>query len=76
MRVRSPQAAELRAALAAKGLTTDPIDSETLLVSDSTTESIGLIAAGGGIVIYEMAAEPFDLEELFLDLTTSKGALR
>ena len=43
---------------------------------DSTTESIGRIAASSGIVIYEIAAERFDLEELFLDLTTSKGAVR
>ena len=43
---------------------------------DSTTESIGRIVAGSGIVIYEIAAERFDLEERFLDLTTSKGAVQ
>jgi ABC-2 type transport system ATP-binding protein len=76
VRVRSPQAAELRGALAAKGINTEPIDDETLHVLDSATESIGRIAASSGIVIYEIAAERFDLEELFLDLTTNKGAVR
>jgi ABC-2 type transport system ATP-binding protein len=76
VRVRTPQAAELRSALAANGITTEPVDNDTLHVLDSTTESIGRIAAGTGIVIYEIAAERFDLEELFLDLTTSKGAVR
>jgi ABC-2 type transport system ATP-binding protein len=76
VRVRTPQAAELRSALAANGITTEPVDNETLHVLDSTTESIGRIAASTGIVIYEIAAERFDLEELFLDLTTSKGAVR
>jgi ABC-2 type transport system ATP-binding protein len=76
VRVRTPQAAELRSALTANGITTEPVDDETLHVLDSTTESVGRIAASGGIVIYEIAAERFDLEELFLDLTTSKGAVR
>jgi ABC-2 type transport system ATP-binding protein len=76
VRVRSPQAPELRGALAAKGITTEPVDDETLHVLDSTTETIGRIAASNGIVIYEIAAERFDLEEMFLDLTTSKGAVR
>jgi ABC-2 type transport system ATP-binding protein len=76
VRVRTPQAAELRTALTANGITTEPVDDETLHVLDSTTESIGRIAAGSGIVIYEIAAGRFDLEELFLDLTTTKGAVR
>jgi ABC-2 type transport system ATP-binding protein len=76
VRVRTPQAAELRDALTANGITTEAVDNETIHVLGSTTESIGRIAAGSGIVIYEIAAERFDLEELFLDLTTSKGAVR
>jgi ABC-2 type transport system ATP-binding protein len=76
VRVRTPQPVELRSALAANGITTEPIDNDTLHLLDSTTESIGRIAASSGIVIYGIAAERFDLEERFLDLTTSKGAVR
>ena len=57
----------------------DPVLLDALaaaMVLDSTTETIGRIAASNGIVIYEIAAERFDLEEMFLDLTTSKGAVR
>jgi ABC-2 type transport system ATP-binding protein len=77
VRVRSPQAAKLRAALVAKGLSVDAEDGETVLVRGTTPEEIGHTAAAGRIVIYEMAAERFDLEELFLDLTTtSTGGVR
>jgi len=77
VRVRTPQAAELRSALAGNGIATEPIDNDTLHVLESTTESIGRIAASSGIVMYEIAAERFDLEERFLDLTTTtKGAVR
>ena len=43
---------------------------------ETTTEAVGLAAAGAGAVIYEMTAEHFDLEELFLELTTTEGAVR
>jgi hypothetical protein len=43
---------------------------------DATAETVGLIAAGAGIVIYEMAASRLDLEDVFLELTTTEGALR
>ena len=39
---------------------------------DTTTDAVGLAAAGVDAVIYEMAHEQFDLEELFLELTTPK----
>ena len=43
---------------------------------ETTTEAVGLAAAGAGAVIYEMTAEHFDLEEMFLELTTREGAIR
>ena len=42
---------------------------------ETTTEAVGLAAAGAGVVIYEMTAEHFDLEEMFLELTTTEGAI-
>ena len=43
---------------------------------ETTTEAVGLIAAGAGVVIYEMTAQHFDLEEFFLELTTTTGGVR
>jgi ABC-2 type transport system ATP-binding protein len=75
--VRSPQSAELRAALAVQGIDAEAGGGGTLLVRGATTEGIGLTAAASGIAIYEMSGQPFDLEELFLELTTtSKGDVR
>ena len=37
---------------------------------------MGLTAAGAGAVIYEMTPEHFNLEEMFLELTTAEGAVR
>jgi hypothetical protein len=49
---------------------------------ETTTEDVGIVAAGAGVVIFEMTSKHFDLEEYFLELTnpttdpTTKGALR
>jgi len=43
----------------------------TLVALETTTEAVGITAAGAGVVIFEMTAQHFDLEEFFLDLTTS-----
>jgi len=75
--VRSPQLAELQEALAVRGINAEAREGGALLVRGATTEDIGLTAVGSGIAIYEMAAERFDLEELFLEVTTtSKGDVR
>jgi len=37
---------------------------------------VGLTAAGAGVVIYEMTSKNFDLEDLFLELTTTNGGIR
>jgi len=74
--VRSPQAAALRAALVAQGATAEQQTADTLLVLDATVEMVGGTAAGAGIVIYEMTTQHFDLEDLFLKLTTTTGGIR
>ncbi len=76
VRVRTPQAEELRAALSAAGVATELVGPDSLLAWETTTEAVGLAAAGAGIVIYEMAPEQLDLEEMFLELTTQKEAVR
>ena len=76
VRVRTPQPEPLRAALAVHGVTAEPVAPDALVALDTTTEAVGLTAAGAGIVIYEIAAEHVDLEQLFLELTSTAGAIR
>ena len=76
VRVRTPQAEELRAALTATEVATELVGPDTLLAWDTTTEAVGLAAAGAGAVIYEMSSEQLDLEEMFLELTTPKETVR
>jgi ABC-2 type transport system ATP-binding protein len=68
--VRTPQAQALREALAAKGIAAEVQSPETVVALETTTEAVGIAAAGAGVVIFEMTAQHFDLEEFFLDLTT------
>lgn len=68
VRVRSPQAAELRERLAGAGIESHGIDS-TLLVRGTTPERVGEIAAASQIVLHELVAESSSLEEVFLELT-------
>ena len=74
--VRTPQAEALRDALAAQGIAAELQTADTVMVLDATTEAVGMTAAGAGCVIYEMTTQHFDLEEFFLDLTTTTGGTR
>ena len=67
IRVRSPDASQLRDALARAGFATNG-DGERF-TSDAPAETIGEIAAAGGFVLYELAPESATLEEAFLELT-------
>jgi ABC-2 type transport system ATP-binding protein len=71
VRVRSPQAAELRERLAGAGIEAEGIDA-TLLVRGTTAERVGEIAAASQIVLHELVAESSTLEEVFLELTRSE----
>jgi ABC-2 type transport system ATP-binding protein len=74
VRVRTPQAEVLRALLAAQGIQADPDGADQLLAVDTTTEAVGRTAAAAGIVVYEMAVERSNLEDVFLQLTSQQGA--
>jgi ABC-2 type transport system ATP-binding protein len=76
VRVRTPQAEELRVALTAQGIAAELVATDVVMAFETTADAVGLAAAGVNAVIYEMAHEQFDLEELFLELTTSEGAAR
>ncbi len=74
IRVRTPQADALHAALRAVEIVAEPVAPDTLLAFKTTTEAVGLAAAGAGVAIYEMTSEHFDLERMFLELTATQGA--
>ena len=76
VRTRTPQAEGLRAALVAQGISAELVDTDAVMAFETTTDVVGLAAAGIGAVIYEMTAERFDLEEVFLELTNTDGAAR
>jgi len=74
IRVRSPQADQLRAALEEAGIKVASSEGDLLTIADSTTASVGEIAAAKGIVLHELAAESSSLEQVFLDLTSPENA--
>jgi len=71
VRIRTPQAEALRDFLCRSGHTAELRDPDVVVAFDTTTEEVGLSAAGWGIVIYEITAERASLEEMFFQLTMS-----
>ncbi|MFD4179743.1 ABC transporter ATP-binding protein [Rhodococcus sp. NPDC058514] len=73
VRVRSPQLDALRSALTSQGLTVrEDGTSElggALIVLEATTDVVGQIAGGNGIVLHELAAQQGSLEDAFMKLT-------
>ena len=69
MRVRSPQASELQAALQREGIEVSTGDDDALLVGGAPIERVGEIAAGAGVVLHELVMTGASLEEIFLELT-------
>ncbi|NMI01944.1 ATP-binding cassette domain-containing protein [Pseudonocardia acidicola] len=75
VRVRSPHADRLAALLTAAGATVrpDPGDGSggppALLVTGTTSEAIGDLAAGHGVALHELTPRRGSLEEAFLQLT-------
>jgi ABC-2 type transport system ATP-binding protein len=69
VRVRSPQAEQLRAVLAARGVTATLDGPDQVVVSGADTEVVGRAVAEAGLVVYEMSAHRPALEDAFLALT-------
>ncbi len=74
IRVRSPQARDLRVALEEAGIKVASSEGELLTIADETTAKVGEIAAARGIVLHELVAESSSLEQAFLDLTASEDS--
>jgi ABC-2 type transport system ATP-binding protein len=70
VRVRSPQHEQLSAALTASGLTAWADGPDALLVAGATQEAIGQLAFDNGVVLYEIATQGSNLEDVFFDLTS------
>jgi len=73
VRVRTPQAGELQARLAAAGIAVEPAGTDELLVLGAPSERVGEIAAAGAIVLHELVPQQSSLEDVFLELT-AEGA--
>jgi ABC-2 type transport system ATP-binding protein len=74
VRVRGPDLAGLRAALAAGGLPVRDLPATdagpaALAVSDSSTEQVGELVGRAGLVLHELSAERGSLEQAFMQMT-------
>jgi ABC-2 type transport system ATP-binding protein len=75
VRVHTPQAQELVALLASRGISAELVAAEELVAKATTAEAVGRAVAAAGIVVYEMQMEHPDLEDAFLALTAeAEGA--
>ncbi|RCW47131.1 ABC-2 type transport system ATP-binding protein [Halopolyspora algeriensis] len=79
VKVRSPQAAQLRELITARGLSvhdTDTREPDALVVDGASSDRVGEIAAEGGIVLHELASQRGSLEEAFMQLTNDSVEYR
>src|SRR3954468_3392103 len=71
VRVRSPQLAGLREALAGEGIEATEAGG-VVFVRGAASERVGEIAAANAIVLHELVNESSSLEEVFLELTADR----
>ena len=76
VRVRTPDAAALRAALDARSIHAELAAPDLVLAHGATSEAVRRAIADTGLVAYEIAQQHTDLEQAFLHLTTTTGAPR
>ena len=69
VRVRSPQAADLRRLLAGRDVTVEMLEPAYLEVHGRTAAQIGDLAAENGIALHELMPQQVSLEEAFMNLT-------
>ncbi len=73
VRVRTPQADQLRATLSARGVLAELDGPDQVVAFGVGTEVVGQAVAAAGVVVYEMSAQRPDLEDAFLALTADEG---
>jgi len=69
VRVRSPQATQLRDRVLADGVTVQSNEACVLEIAGLTAEQVGETAAANGIVLHELTPLQASLEEAFMELT-------
>ena len=69
VRVRSPQASELRELVLGPAVAVSSDEPGVLEIDGLTSEQIGELAAAHGIVLHELVQHQASLEEAFMDLT-------
>ena len=69
VRVRSPQASDLRDLIVGPDVTVETVEPGVLEVVGLTAEQIGDAAAEHGFAIHELTPQHASLEEAFMDLT-------
>jgi ABC-2 type transport system ATP-binding protein len=72
VRVRTPRAHELAAALTDHGADAEVLEPDLLRVTAASAEEIGTLAAAQAIPIFESSPEAADLEHVFLQLTADQ----
>ena len=73
VRVRTPQPEALRSALDERHIAHRSVGDHVVLAAGTTTETVGEAAAARGVVLHELTNERSNLEDVFLQLTTSSG---
>ncbi|HEX8631868.1 MAG TPA: ATP-binding cassette domain-containing protein [Catenuloplanes sp.] len=76
VRVRTPQAEELTAALRALNATVTTNGDGALLVTGVDAPTVGRAALGAAVELHELSAAQPDLEQVFLELTAGKADIR
>ena len=76
VRVRSPQAGQLRDALLATDVRVSSLEPTLLEVEGMAAEQIGDLAARDGFVIHELTPETTSLEDAFIELTREETEYR
>jgi len=76
VRVRTPSAGQLIAAIAAKGATASSDESGSIEVRGMSTEQIGDLAFSEGIRLHELTMVRASLEEAFMELTADSVEYR
>ncbi|RKN39956.1 ABC transporter ATP-binding protein [Micromonospora endolithica] len=76
VRVRTPQADQLTAALRGASATVDVDEQGTLLVDGVDAPAVGRAALAAGVELHELSTERPDLEGVFLELTAGKAGIR
>ena len=76
VRARTPEPAQLTAALEPLNATTSPLPDGALLITGADTAAVGHAAFTAGVELHELVGEKADLEQVFLQLTAGKAGIR